>query len=525
MDNTATRAVDHGTGRHSRGEVVSLTDIVAFLQRHLLLILAAAAIGALVAWLSTIVMARDVYRATATLVVVPPPIASELKPPTLTVQGYQKLLESDAVIAEAKRRLAAGGVIADSYRLAVGLNLSTEIFVSRRAEERELAPLLRAVASADDPQLAAAIANSWAGVFLQRTRELVAGSTSPAVSYIEQEYPKSRDRLEELEQERVAKANEYQNRFDASASSWDERIMTLKADHAREVSVYRAESERMISSLDAQLGLDGRAERVDALYVAAGMLQKEQATVTAKLAVARDELAMARELLAKTPPTLRLSKAMTDEALWAATVGAAESEIDWDRLRDRQLVTEESNPAYLDVSRRVASLEIEVAGLDPRAENLRERLAALAEEIRQLETAFAKDRSAVMALEEERTVGLTSIIEEGDLEETVMTRDRDRSLAMIERERDAALAKLERDLDQSRALFEELTVHYNQAVIAESQTEVEDVRLGAEAVPPTATEPRRGFMKVVLGVMLGALVGLVIAVFGDARPGRKELEG
>ncbi len=521
MSEVSTRVEDRGPGRSAREDTVSVTDLVVFLQRSWILIGAFILAGALVAWLSAAVMARNVYRATATLVIVPPPIASELKPPTLTVQGYQKLLESDAVVAEAKGRLADSGVIPAGYRLAVGMNLGTEIFVSRRAEERELAPMLRAIASAEDPELAAAIANEWAGVFLERTQELVAGTTSPAVSYIEEQYPRARDRVAELETQRVATANSFQKKYDDAASSWDDRITTYKADLAHAIADYSAESQRLIGALDAELGLDGRTARVDALHATAGSLQREQATVETRLQQGGDELAAALELLESTPQKLRVSKAMTDDAVWQAVAGSRDAEIDWDKLLQRQLVSEEPNPVYFEVSRRVASLKLEVAGLEPRAKDLANRLDALESDLRQRQSTMARDRASLTALGNDRDAGLTAIQERGDLTVAVMTRDRDRALAEIARERDAALARLDRDVDQSRALFEELTVHFNQAVIAKAQSEVEDVRLGAEAVPPTASEPHHSAMKALLGALLGGLVGLVVAIFREARPERQ----
>ncbi len=45
------------------------------------------------------------FKATATLVIVPPSVSSELQPEELTLQGYQRLLESDAVRAQTRSRV------------------------------------------------------------------------------------------------------------------------------------------------------------------------------------------------------------------------------------------------------------------------------------------------------------------------------------------------------------------------------------------------------------------------------------
>src|SRR5262245_22301719 len=76
------------------------------LSRHWKAVFAAALLSGLVTAGTLFLLVPRKYEASATLVIVPPKVSSDLKPPTLTIQGYQKLLESDSVLEETKRRLA-----------------------------------------------------------------------------------------------------------------------------------------------------------------------------------------------------------------------------------------------------------------------------------------------------------------------------------------------------------------------------------------------------------------------------------
>ena len=141
---------------------IRFPDIVRFLARHKVLILVPAVVAAILTVLVVYLAVPAEYEASAVLVIVEPRFSSELKPPALSVQAYQNLLESDAILAEARRRLQAQGQLGKSDLLRRGREVETKIFVSRRAEETSLAPMIQVVATGRTPAQAAAIANTWA---------------------------------------------------------------------------------------------------------------------------------------------------------------------------------------------------------------------------------------------------------------------------------------------------------------------------------------------------------------------------
>src|SRR5664280_1214939 len=238
-----------------QGGELSFADIVAFFRRHWRLIFGTAFAAGLVTGLFVILFVGHSYEAAATLIIVPPKFASDLKPSTLTVQGYQQLLESDAVIAEARKRLIASGVLRADSVLQLGREINTKIFASRRAEETVLAPMLQAVARARSGEQAAAIANEWANVFLERTRELVAGTTSSTVQYIDTQFPQTKATLEKLQDSSVLAANTFQRQANETTNRWDSRLATFSQETQALLASHEDETRKLVATYDEQTRL------------------------------------------------------------------------------------------------------------------------------------------------------------------------------------------------------------------------------------------------------------------------------
>ena len=127
---------------------LTLADVVAFFRRNFGLIASFVVAFGIVASIVLLLVVGKQYEASVTLVIVPPKLASELKPPSLSVQSYQQILESDAVLAETRKRLAQKGYFPSRMEFQIGQALSTKIFVSRMREDIALAPMLQAVVHA-----------------------------------------------------------------------------------------------------------------------------------------------------------------------------------------------------------------------------------------------------------------------------------------------------------------------------------------------------------------------------------------
>jgi len=500
----------------SANDELTFADIVQFFRRNAALIFGTAVMAGLVTAAVLLVVVEKTYEASATLIIVPPKFSSELKPQTLTVQSYQKILESDAVIVEAKKRLVERGLFAAERPLRLGKELETRIFVSRRAEETTLAPMLQAVARGETGERAAAIANTWAEVFLERTRELVAGTTSSTVKFIDQQYPQIRDSLAKLEDTRVIEANALQKRFNEAATRRGILLTTFKGETTSLIATYRSETRRLVEEFTSQHNIDSRKAQLAALRRAYGELQEEQARVTSLLQLKQLQLEAARKQLAETPALLTLQKAITDDALWRSLAESKSGNVDWKALQQRSLATQEINPVYTDLSGKMAEIEMDVNAMVPRAAALATDLERINAEMKVLEGQVRMDEAELEKLTRARDAGLQQLVQDRDNKLEELTRSRDEELDGIKREMETRLGQIDRNINQQRDLFSQLAKSYNQALLAKGEQGIEDVRLGAPAVAPEQPQPRGRATKSVLATILGGMLGLGLALVRGA---------
>ena len=392
-----------------QGRELSFADIVAFFQRHWRLIFGTAFLAGVVVGLLVILFVGHAYEASATLVIVPPKFASDLKPNTLTVQGYQQLLESDAVIAEARRRLIARGVLRPDDLLRLGREIDTKIFASRRAEETVLAPMLQAVARGRSGEQAAAIANEWASVFLERTRQLMAGPTSATVELIDKQYPEARSAVERLEQQRNEAQTDLQRRLDQAKTRWDDTISAYRNQSADLLAAYNADTKRLLDAFSAEKNLATRQVRLDAMRKAYSDLQDEQTRVHSQLEQRTLELEAVRKQVTAAPRYLEVHKAITDDALWQSLANGKDKNVNWPELQQRSLVSQELNPVYQELDARMSKLETDVFTLTPRAQQLKVEIDRVGADLQQLDEVYGADTSALEKLKQERDAGLEKL--------------------------------------------------------------------------------------------------------------------
>jgi capsular polysaccharide biosynthesis protein len=504
----------------AHGDELALADVIHFFRSNWLLVFGAALAAAILTALVVLFVLPEEYEASATLVIVPPTFTAELKPATLTVQGYQRLLEADAVIHEAKTRLVDQGALSQDDPLRLGDELGTRIFVSRRAEDTALAPMIHAIARAREPELAATIANTWAGVFLEKTRALVAGTTSETVRFIETQYPVARQRSISIEEERLATANELHQRLDAAADRWDERLTDHRQNTEGLLADYRAATASLIEEFRSTNNLETRREQIRAVRATYSELQSEEGRIHAQLERKRLEHQAAKRQLEETPQFFELQKAMSDEALWQALAAhdgrSGRGGIDWSALQGRTLVTQELSPVFLVLAQRVSNLEMEVDALEPRREQLRANLSEMSEELAALEQELGGLDTDLEKLTLERQAGRSQLLDARLTGLKILERRARQEVEAIERERETRLAQLDRDIEQQSEFYTALAQSFNQAHLAEAQQDFEDVRLGAPAVPRAEPEGRGALIKSLISGVIGALLGLMAAVVRGA---------
>jgi uncharacterized protein involved in exopolysaccharide biosynthesis len=543
----------------SANDELTFVHAIQFVRRNAALIFGTALALGLITSVYLLFTVGKTYEASVTLIIVPPRFSSELKPQTLTVKSYQTILESDAVIAEAKKRLVERGVLSAGQTLQLGGALQSRIFVSRRAEEMTLAPMLQAVARGSTGEQAAAIANAWAEVFLERTRELVAGTTSSTVQFIDTQFPRTKASLEKLQDSNVLAANAFQGRDNETANRWDRKLATfsqetqsLLASHEKEtrelvatyeqqtrlaVAGYQMETRRLLDEFRLNRKLEIRRAELGSHQASLKALQAELAGLGVQLALKQSQLEKTQKQLEQTPQYLSVRKAVTDDAIWQSIARGGGSP----ELRDLQkksLIADELNPVWNDLSARVSNLQVEVSVLGPRRAQLQGQIEKASEFVITFETALTGDDEELAKLEREREIGLAKLNDERslglsrlkeeralaysklkqdrELETATLTRASREEIDGFARERDVAMNRFDRDLGQQRELFAQLAKSYNQGLLTKGEQGVEDVRVGAPAVAPEQAQPRSRTTKSLLAAVLGGMLGIGVALVRES---------
>jgi uncharacterized protein involved in exopolysaccharide biosynthesis len=506
----------------SQPDDLSLIESVDIVSRGWKLVVSGAIAAGLLALIVLLVTVPRQWVSTAILVVVPPGFASELRPQALTLQGYQKLLESDSVIAEARRRLTDRGVIGPEDVLRRGTELQTQIFVSRRAEETSLSPMVLASASGPTAAQAASIANTWVEVFLEESRELSLRATTLTTDLIEREYANAEKELGEAAVERSKTLERFSTLSDQAADRWARELLRLGEADGAARAAYRAETQKLTIEYSAEHSLEARATQLASLRESLADMQGEQSRVGVQRAETQHRLEAAKARLEQTPQLLLTRKAMSDEAIWREVAQQA-PKVDWNAIRSRVLVSEEANPVYADLASELARLEVDLSALAPREAQLASQFDELAASIRAEEVALARDEAEAAKIQETRDSGLVSLLDRQTAEMAVRGRERDRELAAIQDEEKNALSALDRTLAARSDRYNSLSKLHNQAILTKAQSALEDVRVAAPAVAPHRAEPRRIAAKVGVATMIGAILGVLLAIVREARSRRERL--
>jgi len=411
------------------------------------LIAGATVLAMAIATVATVVMPRA-YRAEATIFLTPPTYATTLRPEMLSIEAYARLAESDYILTMVdvelqKKRpdLFPGGSTAPAAHHA---SYSASLVASREPQKPYL-PLVSLSAEASLPEKAKVAANTWADIVVREEGKFSEVGKTNAANFILAEYPKVES--------------------------------TLAQNEAELVSVQRRQGQEM-SDLKAQTGVS--LKKVQLENVEKLVVTLETALATAKSDANRLKPIVAefeRELKA-TPPVVTISKAITDDALWnAQTQGTSKP----DALANTKLLTQEPNPVYAEVGKKLAEVRVQYNSLEP-------QIASLERQVADARREAGSVRAALL--------------------------DAERRVAELGREHARHESALERAVDASKKSFDKLAEKIGDARISQSES-TSDLKLGSYAeVPEKPSGPRRVF--VIGGAGLVAFLGSSILLFGFA---------
>lgn len=492
-------------------------QVIAFLRRYWFWPLVGAVLFAGLTWIG-VRLVGPTFKASATLMVMPPRFASNLKPATLSVLGYQRLLESDEIRAEMRRRLTEAGVLSDGDSLRLGRELHSRIFTAKRAEETALAPILEVEARSDDPDKAAAIANAWSEVVVASANDLRVATVTPTLQVVEQQYGEERADLERLTQERVGVSAEYLERIDAADSRWDKEIREKEAAGDRRLAKFEATAVDMVEAYQAETRavLLAYAEEWGREVAAAtappdgGLPPQLSGPIQDRLI----QILTLRTRLAQTSKLLTLENSGADDLAMLSLVLKLTDETS-ETWPEQTLISEEINPVHSALILRLSEIETAIEGLTAAEQRSLQKLITGLEQRQQLRTAGLEKLVA------ERTLLTHEVDEQTALELRQMERNRRRELAQLQSELQQRMDQLDREIEHQQAAFDQLALSYNQTRLARAEQEVKDVRIASVAVAPAEPMSANLVPKLAVSLVAGAALGLLLALF-SAR-GREQL--
>ncbi|MFB3897347.1 MAG: GumC family protein [bacterium] len=107
------------------------------------------------------------YEAISTILIMPPKFQTDVQPITFSAPTYQGLLESREIVKDIIDQLHLKKITIEELQR----NISTKLIVESQPKAI-FTPVIHLIAKSDNPEMAAAIANKWAEVFVSRTEHL-----------------------------------------------------------------------------------------------------------------------------------------------------------------------------------------------------------------------------------------------------------------------------------------------------------------------------------------------------------------
>ncbi|MFH1538664.1 MAG: hypothetical protein ABIH66_06880 [bacterium] len=399
------------------------------------------------------------YRATATVVMLPPKLETELSPAGLTIKTYEALLMSDGVLADVAEKAGISGLTAEGLRES----LEVEFVMEQKDRVQEPAPLLLLSATAESPAAAEKIANLWAEAIIEKSTGLRTAQTTEAVETIEELVAKAREELENIDA-RLTEFNAANNipflesklevigeklkghqaeyldaaarlealnasagrrkellAFIESGNRWigairPEELTGAAAGEAKPAGDFFSdnaagarrnllETERELIRYRGEFDVELVAQQKEILKGTLKDRQLELKKVQHDTSAQKPLLEQMRAQLEQQPQFLELSRAIEDEALWMRLSGRITA-ADAKTLAEMKLKTQILNPVYLDAKKELIRMEAEYGALGEKEEYLEAEVEGLSEQVRALSESLDKKSKGIEYLASFRQIEL-----------------------------------------------------------------------------------------------------------------------
>ena len=493
------------------GREILIADLLAGIWRWRWIIGAVTIVGGL-AGFGLAKMTPTTYEATATLLIQPPQFSSELTPAALSVDAYRTLLNADYTLGQVREALVEEGIFPqdiDILQLRGMVSTTIPQPEGLRYLQQNL-PMIEIAAGVDTPEKAQGIANIYARVFVEMSREITTRGQEGALQLIESRYPASKKRLDEASVELKKRQDDHAQALHQLQRRWNDRISGFKTETAALVAAHQKETNQLLLGFDVTHKpylLKAQLERGKRRL---GILEEDRKDTRLEFKSATYQMAELKRMIEGQPELLSLSQAIPDGQWWSV-LDPREIQSLTQRLQDLALQSETPNPTYINLMERLIEAQVKAETLGLRQQDLVDGINNVREEIKGLSDQIMKVQVDEFNLQQQRSLELTRLREQRALELSRLTSQRELKVGAFLRDENLDLSALTREQQTASATYGLIAQKYESVRLAKSEQET-DVKIGALALRPEAPVSKYTQAKIAIGL----LAAFLLAFFGAA---------
>jgi len=330
---------------------LSLAEVVAVLRRHGIKILAWGLCTALVAGVIVFALPKR-YRASTDLLVMKPTFKateadfSTLVPEPLSIRTCDLLLKSAGLIEE----VFAKSGMRDEGDLTVedfAATLETKARVEQESSREVIySPVITLYATADTPETAKKIVDTWALLFVEKASKVQSVEANEVYNFVKDEFDDLDTSLREAEE----KLRDFQ-----------------RENNIDRITIEKEKQEQLLTEL-----------------------QTDAANTAVEIAAAEDKLAKLEEEKDKAPLSLSLAKAITDDPMWLSWLEQKRGPDFPEELKSASLLTQELNPTRLAIESDIVLTQGELYSLRGELRMTNEKIEEIKANIESLQRQLAE---------------------------------------------------------------------------------------------------------------------------------------
>jgi len=482
------------------------SPLIEFLWRRRAFIL----VGTLLCGITALIVSLLIppaYETEAVLIVQPSPVSSALDPAPLGVEAYRLLLESDFVIDQTLQRLVSESLFPPGTPPETLRKMLTVVTY----EDRRNVPLLALRTRSPSAKAATAAANLWAQAAVEHFARLTQESQQGTGGILQAQYPIIRDKLSATRASLKQRQDFFADALLEIEKRWSPNLVEFDRETGRLTREHEKQTDSLRIEFESKWEIPFSKQRLQGLEDTLLNLETQVTESRAEIAVQEKLLAGIKEEIQNEPKFWVVSKAITDEALWAK-IGNPDSELP-SELDQLKLRSEFLNPAHQQLLERMTESQLEYDLLSRRLSELPKEIEQLASRSEGLRKWINVKETGLNALLSDRAADLDSLLDDREAQKRILEKSRDEETARIQRERDFEVGQLESEVEDLQGVYAAVAPKYQEAQLAQFRN-VPAVRIAAPAIAPQrATRPStllNAFTASVIGLILSILVALLV---------------